>query len=77
MVNLSLLFTPIGFLPDLLFYPENRNDIFFRNTKLSFNGLISQRTDLFIITAVEALHPANFIKFVGAKETVRGMIWMG
>jgi hypothetical protein len=64
VANLSLLFTAIGFLPDLLFDPENGNDIFLRNIKFFFNGVISQKTELFMIAAVGTLHPANSFKFV-------------
>jgi hypothetical protein len=77
VANLSLLFTHIDFLPGLLFDPENGNYVSLRNIKLSFKGVMSQKTELFIMTAVGTLHLADFFKFVAEKKTFRGMIWMG
>jgi hypothetical protein len=54
----------------LFFNPEDGGDIFFPKQRLAFNGLhsvISQKTELFIITAVRASHPAFFTVKDGGK----------
>jgi hypothetical protein len=48
-----------GFLFVSFLYPENRGKIFLRNlmTLNLSHGVISNKTELFITTAVKALHP--------------------